>query len=65
MAFKALYIECFLVCILSHQDPKILPESEYEGHFSDEGSKKVCLKGRDEGDQASDIHECVDGYPFH
>ena len=22
-------------------------------------------EGRDEGDQASDIHECVDGYSFH
>jgi hypothetical protein len=22
-------------------------------------------KGRDKGDQALDIHKCVDGYPFH
>ena len=31
----------------------------------DEIQDKPGDKGRDEGDQASDIHKCIDGYPFH
>jgi hypothetical protein len=31
----------------------------------DKISDKPGDKGRDEGDQASNIHKCIDGYSFH
>jgi hypothetical protein len=70
MINRAANIKLVLLCMVTHwlrvtpryvDQPLPRPTTGGENKIQD----KPGDKGQDKGDEASDIHECVDGYPFH